>query len=177
MHLPCLLVAIGILLLLSACGSSPTANGVATTTSPAPTITAPSPLPTVDTYRFDPGTTPEDVARYLDTRRQCRLSDSFVRLISLPNPERRARGMGLKYENNHVEVMIESTGDVDWDDLIRRYQMQEIPSSRSPKLIGARAPLDTLCDLSNDPRVKTIVELLPGVPGAPGLPPQPSPRP
>ena len=122
--------------------------------APGPTAEPPAAMPTVDRYRFDPGTSPQTVATYTATRAQCRLEDPLTRLLSFPDKERIARDYGLEYDGKTVWVVIRGMPGADWDALTRRYHLQ--PGAKGGDSMEAHVPLQDLCALSNDSGVRIV---------------------
>lgn len=131
-----------------------TSSALGTPTPPILTHTAlplstPSPLPT------EPTGVP--TVQQSNRRSDCsRLSSLLVELLNSPNPEDFATQRGLRYENGRV--LVEVTLSAPADDLAQKYDLIMRGSVGTPPkvLVSVFAPLNTLCDLSNDPRVLAV---------------------
>lgn len=164
-------LAASALLAMASCGPSsntappsPTAVPGVPTLRPIPTLD-----PTVDALRrFGPGVTSEQIQRFEAMRRQCsRLPEDYVKLIALPDPERRAAEEGIKIQDGKTDITIFYEGwiglDLVKEDMVRRFHVEVLAVGVTA--LDVRAPLDTLCDLSNYPGVRRIVPRTTSLPG------------
>ncbi|MBI4493390.1 MAG: hypothetical protein HY690_11435 [Chloroflexi bacterium] len=123
---------------------------VACSPAGAATPEAATPVPAAPTRTLPPGVpTP--------TRLQLacpRLHGALVHLLEAPDPAAYAQRAALRYEDGRVFVAISHQAPA--DDLAQRYGLRvPLPPSLSGYL-EAWALLATLCDLSNDPRVRLV---------------------
>jgi hypothetical protein len=120
------------------------------TVLPAGAIASPSSAPLASTPM---ASLPPAAEARPNPRPDCpRLDPEFRQLLAAPDPAAFAAQRAPSYRDGRVEVNIflaHAEGD-----LAHRYGLQVI--ARTPTLVEASAPLTTLCELSNDPRVRSV---------------------
>jgi hypothetical protein len=114
--------------------------------------------PTVATEPASPGPAPECA----------RLPAALRSLAAAADPAVEAERVGLPYRDGRVEVQAQLAAEA--GDLAARHDLEVISSSRS--FLVARVPVDRLCGLADDPRVRGLAPLRGATP-APEIAPTP----
>jgi hypothetical protein len=106
--------------------------------------------------------TPTERPNYFET--ECpRLSSDLRQLIASADRQSFARQHGLYYQDNRIRIEIELVSDV--GDLPERFGLQV--EGKYLNYIQGLAPVDILCDLSNDSRVRAVRSPTPAAPASP----------
>lgn len=100
-----------------------------------------------------------------------KLESRLNQLRTARDPAEYAARHGVEYANGRVEVEVTFANPGEQGDLAQPYGLQVLDRSRS--FLNARAPLMTLCDLAQDPRVRTVRPLVNTIPGQTSPTPSP----